>query len=513
MGNLVARLIQHKPHWPNSASAARGLLAMMPLLFLSAYWLGGERALIAAALLLPLTGLILPQAKLPGLPYGPDHTTPMTAQAFRHHTDHLYQTAKSDRRNSVLFMIDIDDADSLPERFGMAAEEKVYATLATRLRSMLRDIDLIARWSDHTFAICLSPGHHADLEASIQLSGRIAATIAEPIVIDDTRVFLTASCGFCLLSRAPGKTASDWIDAAHVALSEARKNGGATTRSFSKDMQRARRARADLREEVTGALARGEIVPWFQPQLSTDTGEISGFEALARWEHPDKGPLPPPAFLPALEEAGLMDKLCYVILSQSLEAIQAWDRADLSVPQVGVNFSGTELLLPSLVDQLKWELDRFDIPANRLTVEVLETVMADSPDDMIVRNINGLRALGCQIDLDDFGTGHASLTAIKRFSVNRIKIDRSFVMKADCDPDQQQMVSAILTMAEQLNVKTLAEGVETTGEHALLSQLGCDYVQGFGISRPMPFEQTKDWILEHQARIRNTPIVRPSNFR
>ena len=139
------------------------------------------------------------------------------------------------------------------------------------------------------------------------------------------------------------------------------------------------------------------------------------------------------------------------------------------------------------------DLDRFDLTPERLTVEVLETVIADMGDDIITRNIAGLATLGCAIDLDDFGTGHASIANIRRFAVGRIKIDRSFIMKVDTDPEQQRMVSAILTMAEQLGLETLGEGVETVGEHAMLAQLGCGHIQGYGLARPMPFEDTLDW--------------------
>ncbi|EEB71136.1 diguanylate cyclase/phosphodiesterase [Ruegeria sp. R11] len=161
-------------------------------------------------------------------------------------------------------------------------------------------------------------------------------------------------------------------------------------------------------------------------------------------------------------------------------------------PSVGVNFATDELRNVNLVERIQWELERFGLTPDRLCVEILETVMTDQPDDMIVRNIAALGELGCNIDLDDFGTGHASIAAVQRFRVSRIKIDRSFVMKADRDPEQQKLIAAILTMAERLDLATLAEGVETVGEHALLAQLGCDHVQGFGIGRPMPFDQTLD---------------------
>ena len=179
----------------------------------------------------------------------------------------------------------------------------------------------------------------------------------------------------------------------------------------------------------------------------------------------------------------------------------------MKVPQVGVNFSGSELNNPRLIEKISWELDRFNLSPARLAVEVLETVIAGAPDDQVTLNINGLVDLGCHVDLDDFGTGHASISSIRRFKIDRLKIDRSFVMKADRDPEQQRMVSAILTMAERLNLETLAEGVETVGEHALLAQLGCDHVQGFGIGKPMPFNETLDWIYAHEAKLQDAPKI------
>jgi EAL domain-containing protein (putative c-di-GMP-specific phosphodiesterase class I) len=172
-----------------------------------------------------------------------------------------------------------------------------------------------------------------------------------------------------------------------------------------------------------------------------------------------------------------------------------------------VNFSGAELNNPRHVEKIKWEMDRFNLAPPRLSVEVLETVIARAPDDQVTLNINGLVALGCRVDLDDFGTGHASISSIRRFKIDRLKIDRSFVMKADRDPEQQRMISAILTMAERLGLETLAEGVETVGEHALLAQLGCDHVQGFVIGKPMPFNETLDWIHAHEAKLQDTPKI------
>lgn len=202
-----------------------------------------------------------------------------------------------------------------------------------------------------------------------------------------------------------------------------------------------------------------------------------------------------------------MERLGEVILTDTLSALREWDRQGLRIPTVGINFCTDELCNPKLVDKIKWELDRYNLTPNRLTIEILETVVSQSSNDIITRNIAGLSALGCAVDLDDFGTGHASISNIRRFAVSRIKIDRSFVSKIDKDPNQQKMVTAILTMAEQLELETLAEGVETVGEHTLLAQLGCGHIQGFNLARPMPFDKTHDWVLQHQGKIAHPPEI------
>jgi len=222
---------------------------------------------------------------------------------------------------------------------------------------------------------------------------------------------------------------------------------------------------------------------------------------LARWHHPDRGVIAPGLFLPAIAQVGLLERLGEVMLFQALMALQTWDEAGYDVPSIGVNFSQDELGNPKLVDKIKWELDRFEIDPKRLSVEILETVVTQSDDDIVTRNIAALANLGCGIDLDDFGTGHASISSIRRFAVSRIKIDRSFVMQVDRDEGQQKMVSAILSMADRLGLETLAEGVETLGEHAMLAQLGCDHIQGFGLARPMPFEKTGGWIEDHIKKV------------
>ena len=485
-------------------------LAFLPAAVLAAYWWGGETALLGVAIATPalyvlLGGLsvgntraFLPRDSFTGL---------LQKDGFEEIVEHIREKAQDKSRTSAVMHIELDDFAALVERHGERAGDLVIQRTGDRIVAAMRDYDNVARLGDCRFAVCMGPERQTDLEVCIQLSSRIQSMIEEPVSVDGVTIYMSASIGFCLSSRAPGKTGAAWSQAAATALRAAQKRGPSTIRAYTDEMRRVTQSRAELREEVSQALESGYITPWFQPQISTDTGKVTGFEALARWHHPERGMISPADFLPAIEQAGRLERLLELMMYHTFTALKAWDAAGVHVPQVGVNFSTTELNNPHLIEKVKWELDRFDLSPDRLAVEILETVIAGAPEDQLTLNINGLVDLGCRVDLDDFGTGHASISSIRRFSVNRIKIDRSFVMKADRDPEQQRMISAILTMAERMNLETLAEGVETVGEHALLAQLGCDHVQGFGIGKPMPFAETLDWISKHEAKLQDAPQI------
>jgi len=395
----------------------------------------------------------------------------------------------------------VEPFELISERHGARGTQLVQQRLGDRLRDVMRPSDTVIRVGESHFAVLTKPVGRMDLETAVQIATRVQNTAEEPLALDRVSIYLSCAVGFCLSTRAPQPTGDSLIEGARTALAEARRNGPSAIRAFSREMQQTRNARAALRDAASLALDHGHIVPWFQPQISTDTGRVTGFEALARWQHPERGLIPPGEFLTALEQDGRIEHLGEVILQQSLMALQTWDQAGLDIPNVGVNFTAEELRNPRLVDRIAWELDRFDMAPRRLCVEVLESVISDTQDDTTCRNINTLAELGCLIDLDDFGTGHASISSLRRFKVARLKIDRSFVTRADQDPEQQRMIAAILTMAERLNLDTLAEGIESVGEHAMLSQLGCGHVQGFGIARPMPLDDTVAWVAAHNSKL------------
>ncbi len=483
-------------------------LAFLPALTLASFWIGGEGALLAFALILPAFIALAGQDDHATKAHSRTETNGLGQRARIEKTlDNILQIARPNGRTTATLVVELDDYTMLLARLGHKVADDILRRTADRMRGVLRDNDLIVRLDGAEFAIALAPVRRADLEAMIQISARLQSAVSEPVSLDTTTVYVSCSIGFCLSTRAPEKSGEAMLEAAEQALSNAKANGSGTIRGYSPEMQHKAKAQHALIEEVVQALEDGHILPWFQPQISTDTGEVSGFEALARWHHPERGMIAPCDFLPAIEQAGMFERLGEVILYHSLTCLKKWDKAGFKVPQVGVNFSDSELRNPKLVDKISWELDRFDLTPDRLNIEILETVIAEADDDVITRNIAGLATLGCAIDLDDFGTGHASISNIRRFAVERIKIDRSFVTKVDTDPEQQRMVSAILTMAEQLNLKTLGEGVETAGEHAMLAQLGCTHVQGFGLGRPMPYADTLNWMQKHHEKLAETPKI------
>jgi len=497
-------------HWAMAQLRRPEWMVFLPAVTLAAFWLGGEKVLILAALGTPLIFAIAGAFRFadPGPAMVSDGMGGLTLrpQAITL-LDRMLRDAPVTGRTTACLVVLFDDAAQMLDRHGRAAQTEILTRSAERLCAALREGDTVARLEGGGFAVVLAPVRRLDLETVIQLAARLQAALAPPISVNAARLYVTCSIGFCLAVRAPEASGRALLDAAQVAADEALRNGPGAIRAFAPDMARTRADRDAQREDLELALDEGQIRAHFQPQVSTDTGAITGFEALARWVHPDRGLIPPGEFLPLIEDAGLSERLCEVMVYNALSALARWDKAGMNVPTVSVNFSKGELRNPRLADKLKWELDRFDLTPARLTVEILETVVAETDNDVVVSNIAALSQMGCGVDLDDFGTGHASITSIRRFALRRIKIDRSFVTRVDEDREQQKIVSAILSMAEQMGLRTLAEGVETPGEHAMLAQLGCGDVQGFGIARPMPIEDTLDWIARHRARQTAAPRI------
>ncbi|WP_372884364.1 putative bifunctional diguanylate cyclase/phosphodiesterase [Shimia sp.] len=495
ISELAKSITAHRPD--------RRLVALaVPCVILTAYLLGGEIWLLLTSLLLPLPLLLRPagQRSAARAPGRDGLTGFLVAAAFAPAAEERLCGHRRRGLATAVFQVELDGFSTLRTRHGDSAAEAVLKASARRLSAALRSTDIIARAGDARFAVCLDPVSRLDAETCLQLAGRLQARLEQPVALQTVSIHPTASIGYCLSAQLSRATGPSLAEAAQMALEDARIAGPSSVRAYRARLRRRAAARRRSDDEACQALEKGQIHAWFQPQVSTVSGRVTGFEALARWHHPERGIVPPAGFLEALQKAGQLERLAGRMLFQALGAFKEWQRGGWNVPLIGVNFSGDELHDPALVDKIRWELDRFSVQPGCFAVEVLESVIAGTPNDIVVRNVNGLAALGCHIDLDDFGTGHSSIASIRRFHVARLKIDRSYVTRVDQDLDQQRMVSAIITMARQLGLDTLAEGVETAGEQAMLRQLGCTHVQGYGIGRPMAFEDTFAWMRAHGAK-------------
>jgi len=486
------------------------ILAFVPAITLGGYWFGGESVLLVMALAIPammgLAGLFSHKAEPPPAP--PAFSIRLAEVGTL--VDALDEGFKAEPRTGLrvaALHIGVDNFTKLKQDYGSAIALQAVDIICERLMSSLRKADLVCMREDGEIAVALAPMRDLDLEAMILTCGRLQHILSQPMALGVARVSVITSLGFCLPTRMEERTGQACLDAAEAALREAQHAGSGSIRAFSPNTTPHLVTRNTLVNDVAGALDAGHIVPWFQPQLNADTGQVSGMEALARWIHPEQGVILPNAFLPAVSAAGLNRRLGDVIRNKALHALKKWDATDILIPTVSINFTQSELADITLIDRIQWELDQFDLMPDRLVIEILETVMSDSQSNAVTRTIAALSALGCSIDLDDFGTGNASIAHIRQFGVNRIKIDRSFVSAIDRDPSQQSVLAAILEMADRLDVRTVAEGVETRGEHTLLSQLGCGYVQGFLIARPMPFEETLTWARSHVKQLAGVPPI------
>lgn len=467
---------------------------MVPILALPAFWIGGEIALALLALALPLGGLLACLAR------GESGPASVSDQVIAR-LDSTVQEMATKGGSTGCFVIQFDDPALLCDRHGRARQSALLAACIARLRGTLRPGDLLYPLEDGSLAVALALTPRLDLEIMVRIAGRLHLVAQQPMTLADGPVQVTCSIGFCFAQQLASPGGRALLDAAQVAGDEAARFRPGAIRGYSTDLARAREDRDALRAGFSSAVERGEIRAYFQPQLSTDSGEVTGVEALVRWLHPVRGLLSPAAFLPAIEGSDMMELLGDTMLTQSLATLTELDRKGLRIPSVAVNFSAQELRDPQLPERLRWTLDRFQLAPARLTVEVLESVVAGDGDEIIASNIARIAAMGCSVDLDDFGTGNASITAIRRFALNRLKIDRSFVQDVDQNRDQQKLVTAILSLAERLGLETLAEGVETPGEHALLAQLGCGHVQGYVIARPMPVDELSTWMVAHRERL------------
>lgn len=399
-----------------------------------------------------------------------------------------------------LVQLDLVGFRNVNDTRGHAVGDLVLQRVAGLILVECRKGDFVARIGANEFAIVCSFAENLDeLHA---LSDRLCRLIAEPFELDGVACELRCAAAITLSEDGevdPIRLQKD-VD---IALGLAKQGDCGASVVFAPHMRDAFEQKEALRSDLKRALEREEIEPFFQPQINARTGALDGFEALARWRKPGEGVLSPAQFLDAAAEFGLGQRVDEMIMDKAFAALAAWRRRGLIVPRIGVNITATELRDPFMTERIKWAAERYDLEPSDICIEILESVLVEEEDDAVAKNIASLSRIGFHIDLDDFGTGHASIATLQRFCVDRIKIDRSFVSDIDSDAEQQKVAGAMINLAHSLDVVALAEGVETEAEYAMLARMGCDFLQGYGIGKPLSEEAATEWI---RAYVGKEPI-------
>jgi EAL domain-containing protein (putative c-di-GMP-specific phosphodiesterase class I) len=356
----------------------------------------------------------------------------------------------------------------------------------------VRSDDTVGRLSGDEFAIVLS--RVAAPEDAATVAQKIVDELNLPFQLEGAELFVTASIGITVYPN-DSEEQDALIRNADVAMYRAKERGRNNYQFYTPEMNRRTREMLNMEGELRRALERDEFVMHYQPKVSLATGQITGVEALLRWRHPERGLVPPGDFIPLLEETGLIVQAGERVLELVCEQINCWGRAGIEPLPVAVNLSARQFLAPDLAGSIRRVLEAHHVNPGLLEVEITESAIMTNADEAI-RTLETLEALGVKTSVDDFGTGYSSLGYLKRFPLYALKIDRSFVRDITTDPDDATITQAVISMAHSLQLKVIAEGVETEAQLEFLERYGCDEVQGFLYSKPIPGDECGAMIAE-----------------
>jgi diguanylate cyclase (GGDEF)-like protein len=394
---------------------------------------------------------------------------------------------------SALLLIDLDRFKEVNDTLGHDHGDMLLRDVAARLRDTLRRGDTLARLGGDEFAVLLAD--LPDRAAAAELAGRLLGALERPFVVRGVTVRLEASAGIALCPDH-GTNVNTLVQRADVAMYEAKREQG-RIRLYDAARDPYSPARLQRIGELRDALAGGELVLHYQPKIAVVGGEVTGVEALVRWQHPRHGLLGPAEFLPLAERTGMMGELTRWVLDAALAQARAWQDEGIEVP-IAVNLAAANILDSALPDAVAERLAHHGVPGERLTCELSEhTVMADPRRAGEV--LDRLRALGVRLSLDDFGTGQSSLSYLKRLPLDELKIDRAFVSGIVGDENDALIVRSTIDLARNLGLEVVAEGVEGADVLQRLRSLRCHEAQGFHLSRPLPAEALADWLAERRT--------------
>lgn len=403
-------------------------------------------------------------------------------QLFKEQLSNLLRVPKQDNRQLAVFSADVDEFRIINESFGFEYGNIVLLQMAERFMRCIGENDLLARSEGDQFLFCYP--NMNDLDHAMELARTIIGVMEQPFVVDQQEVYISVSIGI-VMQLDENENADSLMKSANIALTRAKEKS--KIQVFHIDMESYSIQRLKMENEFRHALINKEFILHYQPQVDITTGKIIGMEALVRWLHPERGMIPPKDFIPFAEESGLIVPLGDWVMYEACRQNKEWqDNGFLHIP-VSVNLSMRQFTEPNIKNKILNVIVETGLAPAYLEIEITESMTMD------VGNASAwlmeLKELGIQVAMDDFGTGYSSLSYIKQFPIDKLKIDRSFVNDMLLDNNNATIVSTIIAMTRQLNLKVIAEGVETDEQLHFLRENQCDEVQGYLFSPPIPSDQ------------------------
>ncbi|MEO8456464.1 MAG: EAL domain-containing protein [Chloroflexota bacterium] len=416
--------------------------------------------------------------------------------------------ARRTREPLAVMFLDIDRFKLINDTLGHSVGDDLLRQVALELSHLVRDGDTVARVGGDEFTLLLSGMSESDTVSVI--SRRILETIRQPRTLADQELRVTTSLGVAMFP-ADGETAESLLRNADTAMYRAKQQGRDNFQTYNPSMSQEIVNRVSLESDLRRALTRGEFVLAYQPQVNSQTWQITGAEALIRWQHPTKGLVHPVEFISVAEDTGLIVPMGEWVLREACIRNKAWQDAGLPPIVINVNLSALQFQQANLVEMIEGVLHDSGLEPQYLEFEITEGTTVRDPDfaALVLRQ---LRAMGVRISIDDFGTGYSSLNYLKRFRIDRLKIDRSFVDELTTDANDAAIATAVIVMAHSLGLGVVAEGVETEEQLRFLLERGCDEFQGYLVGRPCPEDEMRKLLAnmdEHAARLRamSQPLI------
>jgi diguanylate cyclase (GGDEF)-like protein len=420
---------------------------------------------------------------------------------------HLYlqltqAVARTQREQTgfALVLIDLDGFKPINDHHGHAVGDKVLIEVAKRLQAAVRAEETVARLGGDEFVVLLNSGHDHDEEPR-RAARRLIAAISTPMQLAVGEVRVGASAGVAIFP-TDSQNYEDLIRKADLALYRAKAEGRGESRFFQESMDQDVLNRAALEMDLRNAIAKDEVVPYFQPIIELESGQLHGFEVLARWPHPTRGMVMPAEFIPLAEESGQIGALMVSVGRAALAAAKDWDNQ----LTISVNIAPRQLKSDELVQTLLSLLKESGFPSHRLEVEITENALID--DVAQARKVlHTLKSHGIRLALDDFGTGYSSLASLSELPFDKIKIDRSFIQTMHINKNSETIVNAIIGLGKSMNLSITAEGIETRADADLLTKLGCHRGQGYLFSRAVPAQEALVMISQQRLKKSNIPVA------